>query len=43
METDWLADRFEAQRPQLLGLAYRMLASASDAEGAVQTTLASHV
>ena len=31
-----LADEFEAQRPQLVGLAYRLLGSASEAEDAVQ-------
>lgn len=31
-----LAEEFEAQRPQLFGLAYRLLGSASEAEDAVQ-------
>lgn len=31
-----LVDEFEAQRPQLFGLAYRLLGSASEAEDAVQ-------
>jgi DNA-directed RNA polymerase specialized sigma24 family protein len=33
-----LAEEFEAQRPQLFGLAYRLLGSASEAEDAVQDT-----
>jgi RNA polymerase sigma factor (sigma-70 family) len=35
-ELDWLAGRFEAGRPRLRGMAYRMLGSLSDAEDAVQ-------
>jgi RNA polymerase sigma-70 factor, ECF subfamily len=34
--TDWLAERFEEQRPQLRSVAYRMLGSLSEAEDAVQ-------
>jgi RNA polymerase sigma-70 factor (ECF subfamily) len=35
-ETRWLSDRFEAHRPHLKGVAYRMLGSSSEAEDAVQ-------
>jgi len=35
-ETDWLAERFEAERVRLAALAYRMLGSRADAEDAVQ-------
>ena len=35
-EHDWLAARFEAHRPDLQGVAYRMLGSLSEAEDAVQ-------
>ena len=35
-EQDWLAERFEAQRPHLRAVAYRMLGSVSEADDAVQ-------
>ncbi|MBB4662846.1 sigma-70 family RNA polymerase sigma factor [Conexibacter arvalis] len=35
-DTDWLAERFEEQRPRLTGVARRMLGSASEADDAVQ-------
>ena len=35
-ETEWLADRFEAQRPRLRSVAYRMLGSLTEADDAVQ-------
>jgi RNA polymerase sigma-70 factor (ECF subfamily) len=35
-EHDWLAERFEASRPQLRAVAYRMLGSLSEADDAVQ-------
>jgi RNA polymerase sigma factor (sigma-70 family) len=37
-ERDWLADRFQALRPQLHALAYRMLGSLRDVDDAVQET-----
>jgi RNA polymerase sigma factor (sigma-70 family) len=36
MDRDWLADQFEANRPHLRAVAYRMLGSSSEAEDAVQ-------
>ena len=35
-EHDWLTERFEASRPQLRAVAYRMLGSLSEADDAVQ-------
>jgi RNA polymerase sigma-70 factor (ECF subfamily) len=35
-DQDWLAERFEAQRSHLLGVAFRMLGSVTDADDAVQ-------
>lgn len=37
-EADWLAERFEAERPRLRGVAYRMLGNLADADDAVQET-----
>jgi ketosteroid isomerase-like protein len=36
--TEWLADRFEEQRPRLRSVAYRMLGSLNEADDAVQDT-----
>ena len=36
MRQDWLAERFEEQRPRLRAVAYRMLGSLSEADDAVQ-------
>jgi hypothetical protein len=33
-DTEWLAERFEEQRPQLRGVAYRMLGSLAEADDA---------
>lgn len=33
---DWLAERFEAQRPRLHAVAHRMLGSAAEADDAMQ-------
>src|SRR4029453_8711718 len=35
-EDDWLAERFQAHRPRLRAVAYRMLGSLSEADDAVQ-------
>ncbi|WP_018160259.1 sigma-70 family RNA polymerase sigma factor [Smaragdicoccus niigatensis] len=35
-ETEWLTNAFEAQRPRLRGVAYRVLGSLTDADDAVQ-------
>jgi len=35
-ETEWLAERFEQQRPRLRSVAYRMLGSLAEADDAVQ-------
>src|SRR5215468_12762547 len=35
-EQDWLAEQFEAERPHLRAVAYRMLGSLSEADDAVQ-------
>src|SRR5271154_2192756 len=35
-EGDWLAERFEENRPHLRAVAYRVLGSASEADDAVQ-------
>jgi len=37
-EHDWLAEQFEAERPHLQAVAYRMLGSLAEAEDAVQET-----
>jgi RNA polymerase sigma-70 factor (ECF subfamily) len=37
-DQDWLADRFEAHRAHLRGVAYRMLGSLTEADDAVQET-----
>ena len=37
-ERDWLAQRFDEERPHLLAVAYRMLGSLAEAEDAVQET-----
>src|SRR5512146_2400288 len=37
-ENAWLAERFEANRSHLRGIAYRMLGSLSDADDAIQET-----
>jgi RNA polymerase sigma-70 factor, ECF subfamily len=37
-ERDWLAERFQAHRPRLRAVAYRMLGSLTEAEDAVQGT-----
>ena len=36
VDDDWLAERFEEQRPHLRGVAYRMLGSLTEADDAVQ-------
>src|SRR3954452_18998622 len=35
-EREWLAQRFEEQRPRLRAVAYRMLGSTSEADDAIQ-------
>src|SRR6266849_10773372 len=35
-ERDWLAQRFDDERPHLVAIAYRMLGSLAEAEDAVQ-------
>ena len=35
-DDDWLAEQFEAHRPHLRAVAYRMLGSVSEADDAVQ-------
>ena len=37
-EADWLAARFEEQRPRLRAVAYRMLGSMAEADDAVQNS-----
>jgi len=37
-EADWLAARFEEQRPQLRAVAYRMLGSLAEADDAMQNS-----
>jgi RNA polymerase sigma-70 factor (ECF subfamily) len=38
MDDDWLAEQFEASRPRLRAVAYRMLGSRAEADDAVQET-----